>query len=63
MTVRRHLVFDLNEAGVELMRQNLRRRHPNASEAEIRRRLVAWLHERKSAPFGDADGVPAHRFD
>ena len=34
------------DEGIELMRQNLRRRHPDESEAEIDERLEAWLLER-----------------
>jgi hypothetical protein len=60
--VRRHPVFDLNEAGIEIMRMNLRRRNPGASEATINALLSAWLHERPGAPFGDADGIPSDRF-
>jgi hypothetical protein len=50
------LTFDLHEAGVEMMRQNLRRRFPDAEEAEIEARLSAWLHERPGAELGDAPG-------
>lgn len=48
--------FDLHTAGVRLMEQNLRRRHPHESDAEIRVRLEAWLHERPGAEFGDCVG-------
>lgn len=37
------LTFALHEAGILMMRQNLRRRNPNASENEISRLLQAWL--------------------
>jgi hypothetical protein len=53
------IAFDLHEAGVALMRQNLRRRFPEADEGEIDARLAAWLHERPGAEFGDAEGLPA----
>ena len=33
----------LHRTGVELMRQNLRRSHPQASAEEISELLVAWL--------------------
>ncbi|WP_437512378.1 hypothetical protein [Sorangium sp. So ce1099] len=52
------LAFDLHEAGVTLMRQNLRRRLPEATETEIDERLAAWLLERPGAEFGDAEGQP-----
>ena len=35
--------LELHQAGVDLMRQNLRRRHPEESEAQIAARLEAWL--------------------
>jgi hypothetical protein len=52
------LAFELHEAGVALMLQNLRRRFPDASEEEIEARLAAWLKERPGAEFGDAEGRP-----
>lgn len=48
--------LDLYDAAVDLMRQNLRRRHPEASEAERERMLVEWLLSRPGAPDGDAVG-------
>ena len=50
------IAFELHEAGVDMMRQNLRRRFPDAPEAEIDMRLRAWLHERPGAEHGDAEG-------
>jgi hypothetical protein len=44
--------LDLFSAGLELMRQNLRRDRPQASEDEIDRRLSEWLQERP----GDSPG-------
>lgn len=55
---RLRIAFDLHEAGVRMMRQTLRRRHPDASEEEVQRRLIAWLHERPGAEHGDAVGRP-----
>lgn len=40
------------------MRQNLRRRYPDASEVEIDAKLEEWLSERPGAEFGDAEGTP-----
>lgn len=37
------LAFDLFQAGEDLMRMNLKRRFPEASDDEIERKLVAWL--------------------
>jgi hypothetical protein len=50
--------LDLFEAGVGMMRQNLRRQFPEADEKEIASRLAQWLQERPGAEFGDCDGRP-----
>lgn len=50
--------LELFETGEAMMRQTLRRGHPNAGEAEIERLLVSWLHDRPGAPNGDAAGRP-----
>ena len=50
--------MDLFEAGVSMMRQNLRRRFPDADEEEIKARLRQWLQERPGAEYGDCDGRP-----
>jgi hypothetical protein len=55
---RLRLALELHDAGVAMMRQNLRRRHPDADEEEIERRLIEWLHTRPGAEFGDAEGEP-----
>jgi hypothetical protein len=57
---RLRLALDLFATGVALMRQNLRRRFPQASDAEIGRRLTAWLGERPGAEHGDAEGRVRH---
>jgi hypothetical protein len=56
MSRRLRLAFKLHEEGVSLMRQNLRRRYPDETEAEISARLQAWLHHRPGAEHGDAPG-------
>ena len=43
-------------AGVDLMRQNLKRAHPDADDAQVDRLLAAWLHHRPGAEFGDCSG-------
>jgi len=48
----------LFEAGVEMMRQKLRRDHPDLGDREIDARVKAWLRERPGAEFGDAVGRP-----
>jgi len=50
------LTLDLFDAGVQLMRQNLRRQHPDADEREIDRRLCRWLRTRPGAEHGDSSG-------
>lgn len=54
--------LDLFEAGLALQRQNLRRRHPRATESEIDALLNAWLEQRPGAEQGDGEGRPANRF-
>jgi len=53
---RLEFAFDLYEAGEEIMRRNLERRHPGADREEIERRLIDWLHKRPGAELGDALG-------
>lgn len=55
------IAFDLFQFGEDLMRQNLRRAHPGATEAEIESHLVAWLQERPGAEVGDATGRSSAR--
>jgi hypothetical protein len=50
--------MDLFEAGVGMMRQNLRRHFPDADEKEIATRLAQWLQERPGAEHGDCPGRP-----
>jgi Rv0078B-related antitoxin len=50
--------FDLQRFGIAMMRQNLIRRHPDESDAQIDARLRAWLHRRPGAEHGDAVGRP-----
>lgn len=53
---RMELAFDLYETSDEIMRQNLRRRNPEASEEEIEELFQQWLLERPGAEHGDASG-------
>ena len=55
---RLRIALEMFDEGVELMRHNLARRHPEKSEAEIERLLIAWLHERPGAENGDGSGRP-----
>jgi hypothetical protein len=46
----------LMDAGIALMRQNLRRRHPERTEAEIDVLLSAWLRRADDPIPGDTAG-------
>ena len=48
----------MHDEGVALMRQNLRRRHADASDEAIEEMLLAWLRERPGAEHGDGEGRP-----
>ena len=50
------MTLDLFQTGVDVMRQNLRRRHPEAHDGEIERLLGEWLQKRPGAEFGDCPG-------
>ena len=50
--------MDLFEAGVDLMRQNLKREDPSATQEQIDERIRAWLRHRPGAEFGDCEGRP-----
>jgi hypothetical protein len=49
--------FALHEAGVAIMRENLRRKHPQASPEEIDQMLAEWLQTRPGAEHGDGVGI------
>jgi len=42
----------MQETGIEIMRQNLRRRYPDESDEEIEHRLRDWLREWPLPPGG-----------
>jgi Rv0078B-related antitoxin len=48
--------LELFQTGIDVMRQNIRRHHPNAADEEIERRLHDWLIHRPGAEFGDCPG-------
>jgi hypothetical protein len=52
------IALELYEAGELRMRQNSRRRYPDAGEAEIDEYLRAWLRERPSIESGALREVP-----
>ena len=47
----------LLDAGIALMRQNIRRRHPGQTEAEIDAMLSAWLRRAEDPIPGDTAGA------
>jgi hypothetical protein len=48
-------VLDMFDFGVDLMRERLRREHPDAEEGAIEQLLTTWLHTRPRAEHGDYD--------
>ncbi|HVT44938.1 MAG TPA: hypothetical protein VMT00_11145 [Thermoanaerobaculia bacterium] len=58
MAARLRAALELHDAGVALMRQNLVRRHPEATPEEIERLLGQWLRTRPGAEHGDGEGIP-----
>lgn len=55
---RMQIAFDLAETAEEMNRMTLKRQHPDASDEEIERMIVAWYQHRPGAEHGDGDGVP-----
>jgi Rv0078B-related antitoxin len=46
--------LDMWEDGVQIMRENLRRRSPDATDAQIEDALRAWLDRQEDPPPGFA---------
>lgn len=46
------MAFDLYQTAEDIMRQNLRRRFPEATEEQIERRLLSWLRKEPD-PYRD----------
>lgn len=57
VATRLEAALEMAELGVEMMREQLRRLHPENSPEEIGRRLNDWLRERPGAQWGDAEGI------
>ncbi len=53
---RAQTTFDLCDAADQIMRQNIRRRHPELTEAEVEDRLAEWYLSR---PKGHSYGRPS----
>jgi hypothetical protein len=58
MAARLRAAFDLCALGESMRVAQLRREHPDATDAEIEAMLVAWLETRPGAEHGDAWGRP-----
>jgi len=56
--LRLRLALDFFDTGEAMMRQRLRRLHPDWPPARIENALGHWLHERPGAEAGDAVGRP-----
>src|ERR1043165_3693592 len=54
---RMRLAIEMHDTGVRIMRQNLRRAHPHATEGEIDALLAQWMRD----PPGDAEGAVGTR--
>lgn len=52
------LACELFEAGRDMMRQKLRREHPDLDDAAIERKLAEWVSTRPGAEHGDSVGRP-----
>lgn len=55
---RLRIALDLADVGLDLMRQNLRRSHADATPEQIEELLRVWVERRPGAPFGDCPGRP-----
>jgi hypothetical protein len=52
------LTLDLFELAERMLRQKLRRKHPDATDAEIDAMIAEWLERRPGAELGDGEGRP-----
>ncbi len=52
------MALSLYELAEDMLRQKLRRKHPEASAEEIDQRVLEWRLHRPGAEFGDAPGQP-----
>ncbi len=56
---RAQTTFDLCEAAAQIMRQNIRRRHPELREPEVEERLAEWFLSRQK---GQSYGRPSEKW-
>lgn len=52
------LALDLYDLSERMLRQKLRRKHPQGTDAEIDAKVDEWLAHRPGAEQGDGDGTP-----
>ena len=56
---RAQMTFDLCDTAEQIMRQNIRRRHPELNESEVEERFAAWFRSRRK---DDAYGRPSAKW-
>ena len=65
-TVRMRVAFELADLAYEMKRQQFRRKHPEATEAQLDQWMAEWHQVRPGAEYGDASGPDfriSHRLD
>lgn len=60
-TDRLRVALELSELAESVMRENLRRRNPDATAETIEALLTEWFATRPGAEHGDAEGRPIDR--
>jgi len=58
MAERLRTALDMFGLGESILREKLRRDHPDASSAEIEAMVDEWLSRHPGAEHGDAAGIP-----
>jgi hypothetical protein len=58
LAARLRTAFDLYALGESIRRAQLRREHPDATDAQIEALLITWLETRPGAEHGDSWGRP-----
>lgn len=58
---RMEIAFDLYETAERMKRQNILRANPEATEEEIEKGILQWLHRRPGAEHGDSFGRPVSK--
>ncbi|MGH3929254.1 MAG: hypothetical protein ACRDTF_04680 [Pseudonocardiaceae bacterium] len=61
VTDRFRAALELYEVGENMLRQRLRREHPEATAQDIDAAIAAWLQCRSGAEHGDHPGPPSSR--